>query len=62
MLWRKIKEVWTNEEGVTTTEYLLLALLITGVVAAIVTGVKSALVTTHNSVVNNIINITGSGY
>lgn len=57
--------VWTwfrNHRGVTTLEYLVLALLLGGIGVAIVAGVSGALADTYNSAVNNVVGITGGGY
>lgn len=61
-MWALYRKIFKQETGAVTLEYLILALLITGVVAAIVAGVQGPLTSVHNAAVQNTIDITGSGY
>jgi len=61
-VWKKVKGYLKNEQGDALIEYLVLALLIIGIVTASVSALKQETTTTHNNIMNNVTNITGSGY
>ena len=61
-MWKMLRRLKKDESGAVMGEYLILALLLTGVVAAVVIGVRAPLTGTHNAVTDTITTITGSGY
>ena len=62
-LGRFLRACWKDENGaLTTLEYLILTLLLGGIAGAIVVGLRGSLTGTHNSMMNTITGITGSGF
>jgi len=61
MVWRPFW-ILRDEQGSALLQYLILALIIGGIAVAIVGGLKSALAGLNNTAVENITNITSSGF
>ncbi|MBO8160686.1 MAG: Flp family type IVb pilin [Thermosipho sp. (in: Bacteria)] len=61
-MWKNFVNFLKDEDGTISIEYLILAFLLTGVAGLIAAGITDALRTTHNSQVNSITDILGSGY
>lgn len=59
---KKVVESLSDDKGVITLEYLIMALLIAGVAGVVVAALKSNMAGTHNAMVNIITGITGSGF
>lgn len=65
ILWFRLKKavgLLSGDRGVITLEYLIMALLIAGVAGAVVAALTSNMAGTHNTMVDIITNITGSGF
>lgn len=54
--------LFADRRGTIALQYLILALILGGIAVAVAAGVTGALRSTHNSAVESVLNITGSGF
>lgn len=59
---KKLAKLFSDDKGLVTLEYLIMALLIAGVAGLIVAALSSNMADTHDAMVNIITGVTGSGF
>lgn len=61
-VWASLKRFLVGESGFTALQYLILALLLGSIAFAAAAALTTTVAATHNSMVNNVTAITGSGF
>ncbi|KJS10686.1 MAG: hypothetical protein VR67_17555 [Peptococcaceae bacterium BRH_c8a] len=61
-MFKLFKRLIHDERGLTTIEWLIITFLGASSAALVVSALKPKLADTHNNVINNITDVTSSGY